>query len=453
MQYVGPNLVGNFNPRVWTANVPYAKLETVLSSLDGELYRRITETGSGTVDPADDVVNFEAVSYERTLTLPEPTSLLISSNGSGVAQIAGGATKIPFGASAGQRVKVIDRLGKCRFTFAGLFQGGAGARNWRMEIKVDGRVISDYTIASNIARSAVAFCGTFVSNGMNGVAYPYSSIADIGGGVEVKRSLEIWVTCSVDNFTNGDYFMYALVGYESQLYSAPSIPTLPAPAATSGTISFLNNNDLDFMYTSPQPGTWDSRYHTELICTVNASTFFANGGNHLVFALDTEGGQGTNNPHCGPIIRNGENLWANARGIIVFGDATVQSERWVSSVSPITAGISSTAGTGWNATTAKGTWTIRINAGYIGGAQYSTRMRVRIYSGTSIAGTLMFDGQTAETTTWQWFYAQSNKRAAIGGIGPGFVAPSDTGCVEQKVSRTAAGANFAYSNYTLTGVL
>jgi hypothetical protein len=425
----------------------------VLSPLDGEIYRRITATGGGTIDPADDTANYEAASYERVMSLPEPSTPTITSNGSGLAQIANGATKVSFGASAGQRVKVLDRTGKCRLTFAGIFQGASGSRNWRMEIKVDGRVISDYTVTMGVTRSAAAFCGTFVPNGMNGLAYPYTSIADIAGGVEVKRTLEIWITCSIDNFTSGDFFMYALIANESQLYYTPTTPSLPAPASASGTISFINNNDLDFIYTSPQATTWDSRYHNDFVCTVNPSTFFANGGNHIVFAFDVEGEQGTNNPHCGPIIRNGDNLWANGRGFIIFGDASVQSERWNSTLSPVVTSVSSSAGTGWNATTAKQTWTVRITAGYMTSEQYSTRMRIRIYAGTSTAGTLMFDGQTAESSQWQWYYSQSDRRMAMGGIGPGFVAPSSTGCVEQKISRAAANANFAYSNFALNSSL
>lgn len=456
MNYLGQNLVGNINPRMWASGVTFAKYETVLSPLDGEIYRRVAATGSGTIDPADDITNYFAVSYERTVSLPEPTVFNISHAGTGDNSIAPGSIKDVFGpAGPNQRIKMVDITGRGLLVFAGLMQTGtAGSRTWRMEIVVDGRVICDRTVPSNNTnRNVIAFCGKMEGFGYGDQAFYAGSVGPHGRGVEVKRSLEIWVSCSVEHMTNQDLFMYTFIRKEAALYYTPPSVT-PFPLANpSGSISFLNNNDLDFVYSGPPTAAITPEQHVEFICTVDASNFFANGADHMVFVLDTESEQGFNNPHCGPIIRNGQNMWGYARGVVVTGTGVINAERWNGTFSPVIGAFTKTAGAGWTATTAKTTWTIRINAGYRTSAQYSTRMRVRIYAGTSTAGALWYDGQTAEAGAWQCPRALPERKFAIAGIGMGFVKPSDTGCVEEKVSRANAAAVLQYSNWSLNNYL
>lgn len=84
-------------------------------------------------------------------------------------------------------------------------------------------------------------------------------------------------------------------------------------------------NDLDFCYLPPRLSLSPMR-HNDLVCTVDCSWFFSEGANHMVFALDCTGGQGSYNPHCGPIYRHGQNLWSEARGFIIFADGMVMAE-------------------------------------------------------------------------------------------------------------------------------
>ena len=89
----------------------------------------------------------------------------------------------------------------------------------------------------------------------------------------------------------------------------------------------LTPNDLDF-YCLPERSSLAATRHNDLVCTVDCSRLFVNGAHHVVFALDGTGGQGSYNPHCGPIIRHGKNLWSEARVFIFFADGVVEAERW-----------------------------------------------------------------------------------------------------------------------------
>lgn len=163
--------------------------------------------------------------------------------------------------------------------------------------------------------------------------------------------------------------------------------------------------------------------------------FFANGGNHVVFALNPEGGAGGNDPHCGPIVRRGANLFTNARGFIFFaGDNDVRAEHWNGTASPGLAQVP-------NGTSAvfrpaqEDTLHIRITVGYRTGVLANT-MRIEIRRGDNLGGDLLFSG-IQPGWGWDW---RGTHRACIGMIAGGFRSPNDTGCVETRVSRSAPAA-------------
>lgn len=206
----------------------------------------------------------------------------------------------------------------------------------------------------------------------------------------------------------------------------------------------LTQNDLDFCYlprvVNPMPS-----HGSELVCTVDASRFFANGGHHIVFALDCEGGQGSYNPHCGPIFRYGKNLWAAARGFIVFGDGVVMAEGWNGTALPALAAIANTSGAVFDPGHCP-VFTLRIVAGYRSGA-LANRMGIEIRAGGSAEGALLFAGGI-EGPEWGWDWTGTSK-AAMGGIALGFVAPAATGCVEELLPRSAPQAALVMSRFRL----
>ena len=206
----------------------------------------------------------------------------------------------------------------------------------------------------------------------------------------------------------------------------------------------LTPNDLDFCYL-PWVASSVPSHGSELVCTVDASRFFANGGHHIFFAVDCEGGQGSYNPHCGPILRYGKNLWATARGFIVFGDGAVMAEGWNGTAMPALAAVANTSGAVFDPAQHP-VFALRIVAGYRQGA-LANRMRVEIRTGLSAKGALVFSG-SVEGPEWGRDWA-GGSRAAMGGIASGFVPPSATGCVEELLPRSAPDAALVMSRFRL----
>lgn len=188
----------------------------------------------------------------------------------------------------------------------------------------------------------------------------------------------------------------------------------------------LATNDLDFRYL-PEKHKAEAPDYAELRAVVDISRFYSKGGHHVVFAMDCEGEQGSNNPHCGPILRRGENLFATARGVIVLGDGTVMFEGWNGTFSPDLIPIVNQQ-PGVFDPSAHRCLTVRVRCHYAGGVS------VRIRSG--IAGPVVFEGDLP-TPPVPW---PGHMRSCIAGIALGFVPPKDTGCVEQIQPRSAPDA-------------
>lgn len=195
----------------------------------------------------------------------------------------------------------------------------------------------------------------------------------------------------------------------------------------------LRANDLDFQYL-PDKVQASTPEYAELRTVVDASRFFCQGGHHIVLAMDCGGGQGSNNPHCGPIYRHGGNLFAIARGVIVLFDGTVLAETWNGTFSPGLVPVVNQAPGPFDPST-HSFMTVRVRCHYSGG------ISVRIRGG--IGGPVVFDGDVA-TTAWSW---PGYTRACVGGIALGFVPPKDTGCVEQLDPRSAPDAELGFAAF------
>lgn len=203
-------------------------------------------------------------------------------------------------------------------------------------------------------------------------------------------------------------------------------------------------NDADFYYHPPRVSL-NGKRHNDLVCTVDCSLFFSRGANHMLFALDCTGGQGSYNPHCGPIIRRGENLWSEARGFIIFSDGTVMAERWNGTAMPGIAAVSNTSGASFDPAVSP-VFTLHIQAGYRAGP-FADRMRITLHEGLTLGGAVLFVGEvTGSGWGWDW---TGLHRAAIGGIGTHFVTPNDTGCVEQQGPGDAPGAVLPFTGFKL----
>lgn len=226
----------------------------------------------------------------------------------------------------------------------------------------------------------------------------------------------------VRNATNSGWISFA---------SAPP----PVPTQLS-----LVQNDLDFYY---YPSAVTSSVNTafvEMNVTINTSSFYSNATSgtldHIAFCIDPTGVQGTNNPHCGPIYRNGRNLWSTGRGFIIWGTGSVMAEEWNGTFSP---GLSSSLGTINLA--ANPSLIVQVIGGYRNGFWANT-MRITIRNSSSYAVLLQ------QSVPWGWDWSGSHS-GAIAIIGNNFVKPADTGCVENTSSRADYLATLPFSSFTL----
>ena len=213
-----------------------------------------------------------------------------------------------------------------------------------------------------------------------------------------------------------------------------SVPTVP----TSLT---MNRNNLDFIYlpdkTSTQEPTMDMRV------TINASAFFAvatNPFDHMPFALDCAGGAGNNDPHCGPIYRNGRNLFVTARGFFITRSG-VWSEIWNGTGSPVIAQVANTSGQVFDPT--QGTYVVRIRAGYSTGF-YANMMTITVTRDT-LYGQVVFQGSAGIGATYTGVH-----RVAIAAIATGFQGPAPAnGCIEPSGPGSAYGGDIPISGFSL----
>ena len=174
----------------WASGMVVETGEKVLSPLDKEVYRRVTATGGGAVDPADDIVNYNAASYERVTSLPAPTS--INNGAATTADFANGSTKVhPAAFFIGARTKILGLTGRGVLAYLGWQKATPGGG--RFELIVDGRSIFDGSIQS-AANDTTIFVGSASVGVLAGPAYRPSYYAVPGPGIEYRRSVAVWFT-------------------------------------------------------------------------------------------------------------------------------------------------------------------------------------------------------------------------------------------------------------------
>lgn len=324
------------------------------------------------------------------------------------------------------------------------FSGGGGVSYYVSPSA--GSVNEGSSVTFSVATTGVAD-GTVLywTNAGTTVAADFSDSANSGSVTISSGSATITRTLASDATTEGG---------ETIVLQLRTVSTSGTVVATSSTVSVVDSstsggpptqlslyyNDLDF-YTLAAVSSSVSTAYNDIICTVTTTNFFSNGAWHIAFPLDLQGAQGSGNPHCAPVYRNGVNLWANGRGFIIFGDGHVEAEQWNSTLTPgLSGALSNLGGTGFNPAT-NSTFTVRIKAGYRSGP-FANVMQIEIFDGSSIYGTKLFTG----SVPWGWDWTGSH-RSAIAGIGYNFKRPVDSGCVEELLPRAASAAVLPFSNF------
>jgi hypothetical protein len=180
--------------RVWQSGMTVAQGERVISPLDWEEYRRITATGSGTTDPADDLTNYIALTYTRVTALGLSTT--ISNNGNSAPQLfANGAVKVLPGVIAvGARVEIFSASGRGVLAFLGFMKTTSGGG--RFEVFVDGRRVFDSTIQS-AGGDVNAFIGALGAGAVSTTTFPAYTAIPSDAGLQFRRSLSVIYTPTV----------------------------------------------------------------------------------------------------------------------------------------------------------------------------------------------------------------------------------------------------------------
>lgn len=182
-RYVGQALLG-VRPRVWTSGMSVAQGEVVTSPLDWEDYRRKAATGSGSTDPADDITNYNAWSYDRVISLPVSE---IANGAAGAGTFANGAVKVnPSTIAIGVRTEILNISGRNVLRYLGFMKGLTNGGT--LEIFIDGRQVANISVStSSVVAQLVA--GAWATNGTNAAFY---AIPEAGN--KFCRSLSVFFT-------------------------------------------------------------------------------------------------------------------------------------------------------------------------------------------------------------------------------------------------------------------
>ena len=173
--------------RTWASGMTVRKNEIVKSPADNEDYERITATGAGTTDPADDTTNYVARSYVRTLALPAVSQMFPSG------LMLGAITTTVGAISTNVRTSALNITGRGALSYLGFMKDVNGSGS-RVEIICDGRNI--YNVAGSISSGPgylMLVLGSPIADpaasGITGLVAVESTAP-----VQFRRSLQIYVT-------------------------------------------------------------------------------------------------------------------------------------------------------------------------------------------------------------------------------------------------------------------
>lgn len=183
------NVVIGLRKRTWASGMTVRKNEVVKSPADNEDYERITATGGGTTDPADDVTNYVARSYKRTTTLSKGRGFTMTNYGGAAGPV--GATAATMGAvSPGVRTLALSIAG--RGTIQYLLAAKAESGNMRVEILIDGRTVLDETTAYSSGTGAL-YIGAPVYTAAASDSSVHRALPELAGP-QFRRSLQVYLT-------------------------------------------------------------------------------------------------------------------------------------------------------------------------------------------------------------------------------------------------------------------
>lgn len=194
---------GGGSARLWVSGATVKQFDTVVSPLDGDIYRRKTATGAGAVDPANDLTNYIAVTYRRCRALTPPSATPIAGSAASTGMTANGIKVVTPAPAAATRTQIVSVTGRGRARFAGVqwTTNTAQAMTARFEIIIDGRTVLDFTgVNGGITQPNWTLIG--------GILTTTSPMLPVLDSIFFRRSFEVYVTPTTA-MTTAWNFMYA----------------------------------------------------------------------------------------------------------------------------------------------------------------------------------------------------------------------------------------------------
>lgn len=180
---------------MWSAVLIVPRGGFVVSPADAEIYRRVAATGSSNADPANDIDNYAAASYERYVGFP-PAFVFHPSSSPG--RLIGG-TRIASGSNIalGSRTLALSTTGRGELSHLSMqvspvnYTGVSGAR---VEIVVDGKTLYDSDVAGNQACYINIFGNVLPRWNDAGNNLTDYLAAESARPIQFRRSLQIFLT-------------------------------------------------------------------------------------------------------------------------------------------------------------------------------------------------------------------------------------------------------------------
>ncbi len=179
--------MGGTDAQIWAPSLVVAQGQIVQSPVDWEFYKRISATGSGSTDPADDFINYVAASYVRTASL---RSSALSPIGASSTFAQYGATVVNPSISAGVRTLIVSATGRGSVGFLGVSNFIGSSRTFRLELIIDGRALADNNVTLSNNQYILPIGRTSMNSAGNEGYYAW----DDNYPINFRRSVSVYVT-------------------------------------------------------------------------------------------------------------------------------------------------------------------------------------------------------------------------------------------------------------------
>lgn len=177
----------------WVSGMNVDQWQEVRSPADGEKYVRKTAAGGGTTDPADDVTNYNASSYQR-VTAINPRETIVGNATNNPNDWCRGATKAAIPAIAsGARTSVLSLTGRGLLQFMGVWAPSVYAGSALIEVFIDGKSVFSQSKSFSSVGGWIGL-GNTVAQTVGGNYFEDYSVQPSGSGIPFRRSVQIFVT-------------------------------------------------------------------------------------------------------------------------------------------------------------------------------------------------------------------------------------------------------------------